>query len=264
MTSATYSRLAKTIYYPSMFESRKKKNQQILKNHKAIKSTNFDFERIALFFSLTDKTDAHQIISDITFHELDFDQLFMYIDRTCTRIGQQYLYSTLRTIPKDKNQCLRFEQIIKYLNENPELKDPTVLELSRLNTPGAYFIQSLFHEKSLLKPRWFWAVPLLSGSFIATSLLSIAFPALLLAVLPLLIVNFFVHYWNKTNILGYSNSIPQLLILNQVAKKLLQKGVIQVEDNRFQNSLEAIDKIAAKAVFFKLEVRLQSDIGQAL
>jgi hypothetical protein len=247
-----------------MFRSRKRKNQEILQNYKRAKSSEFDFERVVLLFSNTDETDAHQIIPYSTLQDLDFEELFMYMDRTCSKIGQQYLYTNLRTIPKTKKRSLHYEKIIKYLNDNPEIKESCVLEISRLNKHGAYFLHSLFLGKNIAKPKWFWIIPLLFGLSVATLLLSFLFPVFLLVFLPILSVNFIFHYWNKKNILTYSNSIPQLLILNQVAKALLRSGVLLDIDSEIQMSIDSTNKIAKKAIFFKWESQLNSEVGQIL
>jgi len=172
-----------------MFGSRKRKNRENLLNYKEIKSTTFDFERIALFYLHSDKTDTHQVISNRTLQDLDFEELFMYMDRTCSKIGQQYLYLTLRTIPKDKNRFFHNEKIIKFFNENPEIKESSILEISRLNGSGAYFLQQLIFGNYIGQPKWFWVVPVLSGISVIMLTLSFFFPVLLLCFLPILLVN---------------------------------------------------------------------------
>jgi DNA mismatch repair ATPase MutS len=71
-----------------------------------------------------------------------------------------------------------------------------------------------------------------------------------------------IHYWNKNNVLSYSNSIPQLLTLNQVAKSMLNYGVILDADHDISKSNDALSEIANKALFFKWETRLTGEIGQ--
>lgn len=244
-----------------MFKSRKKKNQEILKNYKNAKSSDFDFERIALFFSHVDKTRFHQVISNRTIQDLDFEELFMYMDRTCSRIGQQYLYSTLRTIPKNKNRSLQLERIITYFKENPDIIESSVLELSRLNDPGAYFLQRLIYGDNIVKPKWFWVIPLLSGSCIVASILLFFYPVFLFFI-SIVAVNFVISYWNKKNILTYSNSIPQLLLLEQIAKKFTNSGVILDNTVQVQRSIDEIGKITKSTVFFKWESKMTNEIEQ--
>lgn len=58
-----------------------KDKQQKSKSGK-LKKAPFDFNKIARFFSLSDKTSFYQVISDRTFQDLDMDEIFMFVDRT--------------------------------------------------------------------------------------------------------------------------------------------------------------------------------------
>lgn len=244
-----------------MFKSRKKEKENILENYKSPKNSEFDFERISLFFSHIDKTDVLQVISNRTFQDLDFEELFMYLDRTCSKIGQQYLYFIIRTLPKNKDRSLVFEMIINYINENPDVKESIVLELTSLNQPEAYYLQSLLHEKNIHKPKWFWIIPLLSGSFLAT-LISLFFYPVFSILILIVTINFIIHYWNKKNILTYSNSIPQLLILKRIVNKMIHSGLILDNIDRIQKATNEIDKISKLASFFMWEKKLKSEAGQ--
>jgi hypothetical protein len=247
-----------------MMGFRNGKRHEILQNYRRAKKTTFDFEKIVLFFSHADHADAHQVISYRTLQDLDFEELFMYLDRTCSRIGQQLLYSLLRTIPGNNQRKLKFEKIIKHLDDNPKLKESAVLEISKMNDAGAYFLPGLIYNENIERPKWFWAVPLFSIFSVMNLILSIIFPVFVLLFVPVLIVNFVVHYWNKKNMLTYSNSIPQLLILNQVANRLLQKGVLMDDVDRVRSSVEGIRSLSKSAIFFRIESKVNSEIGQLI
>lgn len=245
-----------------MFKSRKKKNQEILQKYGKAKASNFDFEKISMFFLHSDKADAFQVISDSTCQDLDFEELFMYVDRTSSVLGQQYLYSTLRTISKDNSTG--FENLIKHLNENPKIKEAAILELSRLNNPGAYYIQRLIFGDNMAKPKWFWVLPILSNLSIITSILSFFYPVMFFVLLPIVAINIIIHFWNKNNVLSYSNSIPQLLLLHQVTSNLLTFNAIMERTERIKESEKALRKIAKSAIFFKWESKMSGELGEAL
>ena len=240
----------------------KRKNQEVLHTYKNVKTDTFDFERIALLFSSADDTDAHQVIPYNTLLDLDFEEIFMYLDRTCSKIGQQHLYSVLRTIPKNQDQILKFEKIINNFNANPDLKNSSILEMSRLNQYGAYYLQSLFYGKNITKPKWFWVVPILSTLAAVSAIISFIFPVFTIVFLLVLGINQMIHYWNKNNILTYSNSIPQLLSLHQVAKSMLSSGAIIDSNKKISKANDEISKIADKSIFFKWESQMSSEIGQ--
>lgn len=244
-----------------MFKSRKNQLSQLKAGFHKIKEETFDFFNIAQFFHLSDKKGFHQVISDRTFQDLDMDEVFMFTDRTSSRVGQQFLYHTLRTIPGDRLRAERFEKIIQAFKENPGLRDEVLLELSSLKSNDAYYILSLFLREHIPKPGWFWVVPLLSLASICSVLLIFIFPQAFIALIMLLAVNFGFHYWNKNNLYQYGSSIPQLSRLNWAAKKIARfKGMDSINPE-IRQSIAAIDSLGAQMSLFKLEAKLQSEVG---
>lgn len=71
-----------------MFDSAKRRKQKLIADFGKIKTEWFNLPRIARFFLLSDKDDAHQTISDRTWPDLDMDEIFMFCDRTSSKIGQ--------------------------------------------------------------------------------------------------------------------------------------------------------------------------------
>ncbi len=237
--------------------------EKILGSYKGVKNTPFDFERIPLLFEKKEKTKYHQVIADRTLQDLDFEELFTHIDRTCSKVGQQYLYYVLRTIPEDSKRSLHFEKVINYFDSNLRVKEQVVLELDKLNGHGAYFIQRLIHGKNLVKPSWFWIIPFLSGFSFATLMLSFVYPVYPFFIL-ILAVNFVIHFWNKNNILSYANTVPQLIRLKGVARKLVNHPEVLEENDQFQKSFNSVNKITKKAVFLSWESMMSSEIGQVV
>jgi hypothetical protein len=244
-----------------MFGSGNKKNAELLNNYHKVKKGTFDFGKIEQYFSGNDKTDIYQVISDKTNNDLDLDELFMFIDRTVSKVGQQFFYHIFRTIPQDRKRCNRFENLIRAFEENPALKTATILQLARLNHHDAYYLTSLFQEEYIQQPKWFWAIQLLSLLSIISVALSFFFPQFVLLLICILAINFIIHYWNKMNIFRYAGSIPQLLLLNQVAKEILKLKAIPEKDHALYTSIKTIDSIGYRMSFFKLEAKLQSDVG---
>ena len=240
------------------------KLRQRTQNHGQVKTEGFDFERIASFFLFKEQSEHYQLISDSTWDDLDFDEVFMYLDRTCSKVGQQYLYDTLRTIPKDGKRTARFEKIIAFSHENSPAKDSLVTELSRLNKPTVYFLKSLFITNYIQKPPWFWIIPVLSFLSVITAGLSFNFSVFLWALVPLLGINFIVHYWNKNNMMHYANAIPQLLILNQVAKKILRSGVPLNDCEAVKSAITTLNGVDRKALIFKIEAKMERQLNSEL
>lgn len=155
-----------------MFKSRKKKKKELLANYSKVKSGTFYFNSIRQYFLKSDKSADFQVVSDKTYQDLDLDEVFMFIDRTSSKVGQQLLYHVFRTIPENKSRCERYENLIKVFKEDQDLKESVLVQLSRLNNHEAYYISSLFQEKHFPKPKWFWIVPILSLISISSIVLS--------------------------------------------------------------------------------------------
>lgn len=247
-----------------MFNFKKRRLAELKASWGKLKEESFDFKKIEKFFLLSDKKGFHQVISDRTFQDLDFDEVFMFLDRTTSKIGQQFLYQVIRTIPGTTRRSEKFEGIIQILKENPAIREKILLELSSLKNRDAYYVSSLFSENHHPKPKWFWVIPLLSLISLSTVLVSFVFPKILLLLLGLLAVNFGIHYWNKLTMYQYSSSIPQLLKLNHVAKRIASFEAIQELNSEVLNLTKVIDSLGIQMSLFKLEVKLQSEIGQAV
>ena len=242
-----------------MFRSRSKKVQALLTQQAQPKKGYFDLERIALFFQRADKTESRQVISDNTFQDLDLDEVFMSMDRTVSLVGQQYLYYTLRTIPRDHSRVTSLEHLSQKLNG--EHKGEALLALNRLSKRGAYYLQRLIFEDHLTKPKWAWLIPILSLGATLTFILSFFLPGAFLIAVPLMSINIFIHYWNKNNLLGYSNTIPQLLTLHQVTTKLYKWDLVEAPEE-VNSALVALKRVVRSGFFFSWESKVSDEISQ--
>ena len=77
-----------------MFDTIKKSKQRLNRSFGEIKNDPFYFYSIERYFRNKDHKGAFQILSDKTCNDLDFNELFMFVDRTSSKIGQQFLYNT--------------------------------------------------------------------------------------------------------------------------------------------------------------------------
>ncbi|REA60910.1 DNA mismatch repair protein MutS [Dyadobacter luteus] len=245
-----------------MLKSKNKFLHQLRAQAGKLKKDYFDFRKIENFFLLNNNNGNHQIISDKTCQDLDLDEVFMFLDRTTSAVGQQVLYKTLRTIPKNKTRTDRFERIIRIFEQNPAIVDILLPELALLSKKEAYHISSLFLGKHIQKPGWFLIIPLLSLLALLSVILSFFHPQFIILLLVLLSVNFSFHYWNKVNIYQYSSSLPELLRLNRVAKNILSTEALNDAEKDVQASVRKMDALGSRMFIFKLEEKLQSEAGQ--
>lgn len=242
------------------FNRKKKLTEKLIKDFGAIKEEAFDFELIEKYFKNKNNAGAFQVLSDKTCKDLDFDEVFMFIDRTNSKVGQQYLYDKLRAIHLDEQEVRLNEELIAHLANDVELRISLQKSIDQLKHKDAYSISTLFQEKHIEPPKWFFLIKLLSLSSLASLVLGFFYPLFFILLLGVFCINFVIHYWNKTNLVHYVGSIPQLLKLNTVATRLFNYTQLKKINPDLPKSIKTINQVKTRMAFFQLEAKLQSDV----
>lgn len=244
-----------------MGNNRKSKiKEKLIQAFGSIKEDSYNFDLIERYFRKKDHKKDLQVLSDKTCNDLDFRELFMFLDRTNSRVGQLYLYNKLRTIPSDSAQLDETERLIEYLTANVDVRVEIQTWLAQLNDFEAFYITSLFQEVQINPPKWFIIIRLLSFTSILSLLLVFFNPVLFFVIITVFIINSGIHYWNKKNVYQYLGSIPQLLRLNKIARDLFKMDCFKSLNPDLQESISVLDKIRNRMMFFKLEAKLQGDM----
>ncbi len=248
-------------HYAKMILKRNKRDiQRLLDSFGKLKDDSFNFELIEKYYRRKDNSDAFQILSDKTCNDLDFQALFMFLDRTSSKIGQQFIYNKLRIISDNFEKNEMNEELIQKLTDELNLRINIQRQLEKLNKDDTYYITSLFQDEHLKPPKWFFIVRLLSF----TSLLSLIMlpfnPQVIFVLLGVFVINIGIHYWNKKNLYQYLGSIPQLLRLNNVAREIYKNDLFKNINPSLPDSLRIIDKVRNRMSFFKLEAKMQGDL----
>lgn len=243
-----------------LFKQNKKVTQYLTKSFGSIKDEYFNFNLIEQYFIRKNNSEASQVLSDKTCNDLDFDELFMFVDRTTSKVGQQYLYNKLRTIPENVANNKELENIIIELSSNTEKRLTTQKHLHKLSKKGSYYIYSLFLEDHLRPPKWFFVIRILSISSLISLILSFVIPQFAFVLLALFILSMGFHYWNKKNLFQYWESIPQLLTLNKTAKELYTYDAFNKLQPELLQSTAEIDKVKRKMWLIDFSSRQEGDI----
>lgn len=243
-----------------VFNRKKKILLKIQDSFLKTKNDLFSFELIDKYFRNKNNSDSLQIISDKTCNDLDFDEFFMFIDRTTSKVGQQYYYNILRNIPKERVKFVVQEQIITELINNPDQRLGIQYQLNKLTGYNVYYITSLFQDEHIKPPKWFFIIRLLSFTSLL-SLITISFiPQSAFILMGVFIINIGIHWWNKRNLYEYVDSIPQLLKLIEVAKELIKPDIFKTNEKDIKSSIKNIVTVKNRMAFFKLEAKFESDL----
>lgn len=241
------------------FNRKKELDKRLKESFGNLKDDSFNFDYIEKYFRNKDNSKAHQVLSDKTCNDLDFDDLFILLDRTHSKVGQQYLYNHLRTIKVNEKQTKLNEEIISELSENPELRISVQKKLEKLKHKDAHYISSLFQDEHLNPPKWFIVIKLLSFASLASLILGFFNPIFFIVLLGIFCVNFVLHYWNKNNLVQYVGSIPQLLKLNTIASNLFTNSLFKKLNPDLPKSVNLINGVKNRMSFFSLEAKLQGE-----
>jgi len=190
-----------------------------------------NFKLIAAYLHGVD--DPAKLSSAIA-EDLDLNNIFNYIDRTNSKPGKQYLYKKLFTPETSFEALLKFDKKVEAMNmPRPDL-ERIELELSKLNSSDAYYLAELF-----LKEHEFLLVPLMSFYIrisgiaiigLIASLFIVPNPVCFMVLIALIVGNIALHYGTRNKISSYTRSLPQLIILNSVARRLLKKLTFAGDD----------------------------------
>ncbi|BAX81984.1 MutS-related protein [Labilibaculum antarcticum] len=242
-----------------IFNCKKKQAEQLKASFGKLKDESFSFELIEKYFRNKDHSESLQMLSDKTCNDLDFDELFMFLDRTNSKIGQQYLYNKLREIPSDSKHLELDEELITQFASDSDFRLEIQAELTKLDQRETYYISTLFQEGYLEQPKWFFVMRLLSFTSILSVLLLPFNLKLVFVLIGVFIINICFHLWNKKNLSSYSGSISQLLILKRVANHLFQHENLKKINPILTESIKVIDQVRNSMLIFKLESKIEGD-----
>ena len=225
----------------------------LIKNWGKPKKEKYHFQSIGqYFYNNHHKKKAYFIISDRTKSDLDLNAVFKFIDRTSSKIGQQYLYYKLRTI-ETIDALKKISNFSKIFSDDTALRLQCQLLLSNLNSSSSYELEKLINDTTLEKPtnrKWVYLLTIVAISSII--LMFLVHPLFILLLIPVFATNTIYHYKNKENISYYLDGVTQLNKGLLVSKQLANFKSIQ---NYFPaiDFIKRLDSIRHKTKFIGFE-----------
>ena len=229
-----------------------------------IKSETFNLTDISAYFRYRKEVEGDNLLSDQTYSDLGVEELFTFADRTVSRVGQQYLYQTLRSVPQAAGEISRHEEIIRHLQADSHLRERLAKVLSHLRDTEAYSIVRLLADEqpaaSTNRKVTFAILKCLPALFLLLYLL-LYIPACGLFFLVAIILNAGIHYTYKPKSIDYIYSVPQLIKLLGTAEKLCKIPELSKLATDIPDALATLKPIRKTALFLRMENKLQSDMA---
>jgi hypothetical protein len=232
----------------------KKKIEQIRAAWGNPKANSFYFNGIRTYADIVQENCFHKL-TEQTIDDIDFFGLFAFIDRTTSKVGQQFLFKKM--IEPTNNVVNQSEELVQLFTKDERLRETVQLELLKLENNDAYHLSSLLRRELIQKPKWFNFLILDIVVVLCVLLLSLKFPVLIVVLIILLTLNMVLHYWNKSNTFEFIRSFNQLNILINVSGTLLKKSELLHS--------EGVEKSISNLKSFQRKIRLiYTDSGNGI
>lgn len=181
------------------------------------------FLRIDSFFRKHPKEDQ---LDDITWNDLNMDDVFKRMNHTLSSTGEEYLYYTLRT-PKMGTQALaEQEKMVVWFDDHPDERIKVQLLMRKLGTTGNYSLYDYVEYLGVLGDRSNRKSICLDILLIfLIGFCFVNFSVGLFAIVALLVYNITTYYKEKKEIEPYLISFAYIMRLLYVCDKMVKLAV---------------------------------------
>jgi len=173
-------------------------------------------------------------IDDITWNDLNMDEVFKKLNYTYSAAGEEYLYYTLRTLLFDENELKRREEIVSYFKNNSEDRAACQLLFYKMGGCGKFSIYDYLDYMDNLGERsniihYFAIIAILAS----VGIMFVNLPIGLLLMVLVFVFNILKYFKIKSEIDPYITSFSYIFKLLKTVSEL-QKISIPVLSNEWK------------------------------
>lgn len=200
------------------------------------------------------------IIDDITWNDLNMDDVFKKINNTQSTAGQEVLYDMLRAPVYSQAVLTKRDKVIEFFKKNEKERYDIQFILGKLGKSNELYITNCLFNKednsrsNLLKFRLLAWIPIIS------LLLLIIHPMFLILTVGCVVLNVFISQRNKVE--NYdANGFSYMISLINTANKIKEKKFFEIDENidSIDESLKKLKNIKRKSVGIQ-EKSIMSDM----
>lgn len=178
------------------------------------------FERIGSYFQKHVKEGS---IDDITWNDLNMDEIFKRMNHTLSAAGEEYLYYTLRSPKMSEKELLRFEELTDYFQHNPDSRVRVQLMMRRLGGTGKFSLYDYLEYVGNLGKRTNLKHILLNLAFLPLIGCTFFYTSVGLAGLAgLMVYNITTYFKEKREIEPYITSFAYVMRLLDICDRLVK------------------------------------------
>ncbi len=160
-------------------------------------------------------------IDDITWNDLNMDEVFKRMNHSLSSTGEEYLYYTLRTPRMEQEELFDQEKMAEFFDSHPDERVKVQLLMRRLGTTGNYSLYDYLEYLHVLGKRSnvkILALDLLI--FVLIGFCFVNFSVGLFAIVAVLVYNIVNYYKEKKDIEPYITSFAYVMRLLDVCDRI--------------------------------------------
>ncbi len=211
-----------------------------------------DFNSIKNYFDNVKEGSEGFYIDDITWNDLDMDEVFSRLNNTQTDIGEEYLYKLLREPTFDTEQLKQRNDLIEYFRSNKVQREQLQMLLSELGKLRFLNLSEYIYgkRKGTGKSGLFYKI--LTVIFIISPFLSALFPPAIILFFASIAVNVTMYFRARNHIVGHLQSLGYLVNMISTAKRIGRLKYPQLKEytEHLKQSSGRISGISIKLFFF--------------
>lgn len=187
-------------------------------------------EHISMYYRKHEK--PHQI-DDITWHDLDMDEIYQKINFSHSSAGDEYLYYRLRTPMQTKEEMEHFEKHVDFFMTHEKERVAMQMQFHRLGRMRKYSVYEYLDYLELLGERNSTKY-YLSVAFVIASIavMFVSVPVGVCALLVVLCRNMIHYYKEQKEIEPYITSFRYIAKLLETAGKIGKEPIGEIEKER--------------------------------
>lgn len=176
------------------------------------------YASIRRFFSLHESKDC---VDDITWNDLNMDEVFKRMNDTYSSAGEEVLYHTLRTPVFEEKELAHLEELIQYFSAHTEERVALQLLFSKLGYTGRFSMYDYLEHLDLLGKRRNIAHWIENIILLASFVFCLINPAAgILCLVGVMLFNMLIYFKEKNEIDPYICSFSYVLRLLNTAEKI--------------------------------------------
>lgn len=176
------------------------------------------YEAITTFYR---KHPVEGQIDDITWNDLNYDEIFMMMNDTYSSAGEEYLYYKLRTPVYNQDELQHFDEICEFFRNHPDERVKLQVKLAKLGRTGKFSIYDYLGHLEVLGNRnnyKHYALIGLLGAMIGLCFIVPSFG--ILGILGIMIYNIISYFKEKNEIDTYITSFAYVMRLVEATSEI--------------------------------------------